>query len=83
MKYIVTTNCDNYDKEEIFIFNENIHHDCMAEAIEGIKNQSHGNWDRQYHKPIAAGFTDGRKCWGRSETLGLGSRGKVDSDLIK
>ena len=39
MKYIVTRNLEN-DKEEIFIFPKSVNHDCMAEVLECIKNQS-------------------------------------------
>ena len=81
MKYIVTAN-ENGD-EEIFIFSKKIDHDCMAESLIGIKDQSWGIWERIYRYPISAGFTDGNECWGRSETLDLDSRGKKDSDLIK
>lgn len=83
MKYIVTQDEDNNNREEIFIFDQIIHHDCMMEMIGRIKNQSHGNWNRQHRVAIAAGFTDGRKCWGYSETIGLKSRGDKDSDLIQ
>lgn len=83
MKYIVTEDQDNNDKEEIFIFDQAIHHDCMMEMIGRIKNQSHGNWNRHHRVAIAAGFTDGTHCWGHSETLGLKSREKKDSVLIR
>lgn len=81
MKYIVTL-CED-GKEDIFIFSERIHHDCMMEALQGIRNQSWGEWGRKYREPIAAGFTDGAKCWGHSETLDIGSRGQADEVLIK
>ena len=68
MKYIVTAN-ENGD-EEIFIFSKKINHDCMAESLISIKDQSWGNWECIYRYPISAGFTDGKECWGRSETLG-------------
>jgi len=80
MKYIVTM--DENDEEEIFIFPKKVNHDCMAEVLCYIKNQTYGNWERVYRTPIAAGFTDGVKCWGRSETLDLDSRGDKDSALI-
>jgi hypothetical protein len=80
MKYIVTEREDG--SEEIFIFSETIHHDCMAEAASRIKNQSYGQWRRVRREPIAAGFTDGVSCWGRSETLNLDSRRDRDAQLI-
>lgn len=82
MKYIVMEQ-DTDGKETIIIFDESINHDCMAEAVGRIKNQTWGNWHRVWRHPIAAGFTDGVKCWGMSETLVLSSRGDVDAALIK
>lgn len=82
MKYIVTENQSNNDKEEIFIFDEAIHHDCMAEMLPYIKNQSYGNWVRQDRVPVSAGFYDGKSCYGRSETLDLDSRPQ-DINLIR
>jgi len=81
MKYIVTVN--EKDEEEIFIFPKTVDHDCMAEVLMRIKNHSHGDWYRVPRKPIAAGFTDGKTCWGRSETLNMDSREDQDSILIK
>ncbi|MNR53314.1 hypothetical protein D3C85_1733100 [compost metagenome] len=48
-----------------------------------IKNQSGGNWERVRRTPIAAGFYDGKTCYGHSETLKLRSRGTKDEELIK
>jgi hypothetical protein len=78
-KYIVTTRGDGI--EEIFIFPSTVDHDAMMESLESIKNQTCGNWDRIFRLPISAGFTDGIKCWGRSETLNLNSRTK-DSEIL-
>ena len=80
MKYIVTK--DENGKEEIFIFSKAINHDCFAEAVSRIRDQSHGQWRRIDREPIAAGFTDGKQCLGRSETLNLDSRGRLDEMLI-
>lgn len=82
MKYIVTRREDN-GKEEFFMFPRSVHHDCMAEMISRIKNQSGGDWRRICRKPIAAGFTDGKHCTGMSETLNLKSRGRLDEILIE
>ncbi len=76
MKYIVTT--QENGEEEIFIFPKSINHDCMAEAIQGIRNQSFGNWRRVSREPVSAGFIENGKCFGQSETLRLDSR---DEDI--
>ncbi|AND75145.1 hypothetical protein pf16_222 [Pseudomonas phage pf16] len=82
MKYIVMME-DLTAKETIVIFDESINHDCMAEVVGRIKNQTWGDWRRVFRTPVAAGFTDGVKCWGMSETLNLSSRGEEDAKLIK
>lgn len=80
MKYICTTSKHG---EEIFTFPHTINHDAMAEALEGIKNQTHGNWDLIYREPISAGFVDFKNnCFGESETLGIKSRGAEDTLLL-
>lgn len=83
MKYVVTK--DEHGKEEIFIFPKHINHDHFAEVLHGIRTDVPGtwnDWERMYRKPIAAGFTDGKTCTGRSETLNLDSRGRLDEMLI-
>ena len=80
MKYIVTSN--DAGKQEIFIFPRSVNHDCFAESVSRIRDQSHGRWNRVHREPVAAGFTDGAKCYGRSETLNLDSRGRLDEMLI-
>ena len=72
MKYIVTKTDEG--KEEIFVFPREINHDCMAQAIYNIKDQMHGDWKRIYREPVSAGFIEGGKCVGKSETLRLDSR---------
>ena len=79
MKYIVTQ--DENGKEEIFVFPKSVNHDCMGEVLGYIKNQTWGNWERVFRFPISAGFTDGVKCYGHSETLGLKSRPE-DTQLL-
>ncbi len=81
MKYVVTL--DENDVEEIFIFPKSVNHDVFTDSVGRMKNQSHGNWQRVTRKPISAGFTDGIKCWGYSETLKLKSREHLDAELIK
>lgn len=81
MKYIVTKTEEG--KEEIFIFPKSINHDCMMEALRVVRTESKdGSWTRLRREAIAAGFTCGRRCVGRSVTLNLDSRGRLDEMLI-
>lgn len=83
MKYIVI---QLGEKESIFVFPRDVDHDRMFEACEAIRFGSDRNWVREIRKngeAIAAGFVDGGVCHGRSETLGLASRGDVDTALLK
>jgi hypothetical protein len=80
MKYIVT--CDKDGNEDLFLFPRSIHHDAMAEMLMHIKNQTFGNWERVFREPISAGFVDGSRCHGKSESLGLESRPE-DTILLK
>lgn len=80
MKYIVTENEDGI--EEIFTFPDSVHHDAMAEILNRIKNQTHGNWERIRRRPVSAGFVmSSGTCFGSSETLSLSSRPQ-DSDIL-
>lgn len=81
MKYVVMK--DREGKEEIFIFPASINHDCIAEVLGRIKNKTHGSWLRIFREPVSAGFTDGVRCTGRSESLNLDSRFEVDAALIQ
>lgn len=86
MKYIVTqreTELTNVNIEEIFIFPKSVNHDCFAEVAGRIKDQTYGNWHRVYREVISAGFTDGVKCYGESESLGIKSRKDEDTQLLK
>jgi len=80
MKYIVTKQSDG--TEEIFLFPRKIDHDCMAEMLEHIRNQMHGDWKRVFREPVAAGFVEDGECFGKSETLNLKSRPE-DSKLLE
>lgn len=83
MKYVVTRDEDG--KEELFMFPKAINHNDFADAVQRIKTYVNGNprdWIRLKRNPIAAGFTDGKNCTGRSETLNLDSRGRLDEMLI-
>lgn len=81
MKYIVTKDEDGV--EEFWMFPMVINHNDMMESLRYLKNRfGADNWRRVVRKPIAAGFTDGKKCTGHSETLNLKSRGAKDEALI-
>lgn len=82
MKYIVIA-LDG--REDIFVFSSLIDHDRMAEACMAIRFGSGINWNRKYRggEVVAAGFVNGGCCFGRSETLGLESRGEVDTKLLE
>ena len=80
LKYVVLT---PNDKEMIFIFPTSIDHDRFVETMESMRYGSRGNWERLYPNPISAGFTDGKTCFGRSETLNLDSRKEIDSFLLR
>jgi hypothetical protein len=79
MKYIVTNTEEG--KEEIFIFPDTVSHTSMAEAVCAMRNQTHGNWVRIHRDAVAAGFIEGGKCVGKSESLGISSRPQ-DSELL-
>lgn len=81
MKYIVMALAD---KEEIFIFPRTVDHDRMKEACEIIRFGDDRNWNRKYRQGecVSAGFIDDGVCHGRSETLGLESRGPKDTALL-
>lgn len=84
MKYVVTK--DEEGKQELFMFPKSINHNDFADAVQRIKTYVNGNprdWIRLKRTPIAAGFTDGKTCSGRSETLKLDSRGRLDEMLIE
>lgn len=80
MKYIATKQEDG--TEEIFIFPMDVNHDCMAEVLSGIRNQTWGDWKRIRRNPISAGFIEGGQCVGGSETLQLKARPE-DTSLLK
>lgn len=82
MKYIVTENWDDNRKKEIFIFDESINHDHMMEMLSRIKRDVGNGWERQHREAVSAGFYDGRRCHGRSETLNLNSNPE-DIKLIR
>ena len=75
MKYIVTSREDG--TEEIFVFPDTVHHKDMAEAVGHLKEHDrlvYGKWKRVERLPVSAGFVEGGKCVGNSESLMLKSR---------
>ncbi len=79
MKYVVAE-CQEQGKQ-LFIFPKNIDHDSFAEVLSYIKVGNHQNWKRSFRDPVSAGFTDGKTCYGRSESLGLAAD-KGDTALM-
>ena len=71
-------------KESIFTFPKTVDHDRMYEAITAIRFGSGRNWERKllHGEAISAGFVDDGKCYGRSETLNIESRGDLDTLLL-
>lgn len=83
MKYVVVESEEA--GEQIFIFPKEVNHSDFAEIVSYIKwypTIDSYNWERVYREPIAAGFTDGQSCYGRSESLNLDSRPE-DTKLLK
>lgn len=86
MKYIVA-NIEGH--EALFVFPRAIDHDRMAEALECIRFGYSHNWERKLHNArekdgvlLSAGFVENGVCHGRSETLGIASRGAKDTALL-
>ena len=81
MKYVVTKTKDG--PEQIFIFEKDIDHDRFYEVLSYIKEGHVRDWNREFRELISAGFTDGKICWGKSETLKKNSRPKEDTILLQ
>ena len=81
MKYVVTKTKDG--PEQIFIFEKDIDHDRFYEVLSYIKEGHDRDWNREFRKLISAGFTDGKTCWGKSESLNKNSRPKEDTILLQ
>lgn len=79
MKYIVYK---NGNIENLVAFPHTIDHDRMAEAMEALRFGGPRNWYRRCGAVVAAGFIDGGQCNGHSETLGIKSRGEVETRLL-
>lgn len=84
MKYIVMETFGADSVEEIFLFPNSVNHDCMAEVLSRIKNQTWGDWKRIGRMPVSAGFVNAEgTCYGESESLGLESRPSEDTELLR
>ena len=81
MKYVVTKTKDG--PEQIFIFEKDIDHDRFYEVLSYIEEGHDCNWKREFRELISAGFTDGKACWGKSESLNKDSRPKEDTALLE
>ena len=81
MKYVVTKTKDG--PEQIFIFEKDIDHDRFYEVLSYIKEGHDRDWKREFRELISAGFTDGKTCWGKSESLNKDSRPKEDTALLE
>jgi len=77
--------------ESIFVFPCAVDHDRMFEALEAIRFGDPHNWRRKLHKLrtdqigeiVSAGFVINGECSGESGTLGIKSRGKIDTILLR
>lgn len=82
MKYIVTITPDGV--EQIFLFPSSIDHDAFAESVNRIRSSTKGNWVRVKRDVISAGIvTSELTCVGESITLGVSSRLKIDTALLR
>jgi thioredoxin-related protein len=81
MKYVVVKSEEQ--GEQLFVFPSNVNHDSFAEILSYIKFGDGKNWQRIYRETVSAGFTDGSKCYGKSETLNISSRPEDTQLLLK
>ncbi len=86
MKY-VSASVSHPDREKeaeyIFTFPEFINHNRFVETMRRMRDSSsYGREQLMDFRIVGAGFTDGKQCWGRSETLNCESRGVIDAKLI-
>lgn len=80
MKYIVY---QDGETEVLVTFPRCIDHDKMAECLGALRFGGDHDWHRNQGKIIAAGFVTQRHiCEGSSETLGIKSRGALDTELL-
>ena len=82
LKYIVIS---DGKAEYMVVFPHNFAHKYMTEAVKAIKEGLPSQWRRPYigFETVAAGFiTSDGICEGESESLGLKSRGAIDTQLF-
>lgn len=80
-KYIVIS---DGDKELLFTFPEAVWHKTMFECVQMLRNGADSrDWNRPYalFKCVGAGFIENDYCVGKSESLGIASRPKLDTAL--
>jgi hypothetical protein len=80
MKYIVMNSAEA--GKQLFIFPKSVDHDRMADVLSEVEQLIEGVFDNFYRTPVSAGFTDGKDCYGKSESLNLKSNPK-DTELLK
>ena len=81
MKYVVTKTKEG--PEQIFIFEKGIEHNRFYDVLGYIKEGHDRNWLREFRELVSAGFTDGKTCWGKSESLNKDSCSKEDTALLE
>jgi hypothetical protein len=82
VKYITTELPDG--KQQIFVFDDDIMHSDFFEAIKGMAKTTPRAWEYNHidSKVVGAGFVHKGVCQGRSESLGIASRGLADTALL-
>ncbi len=81
MKYIVI---ESDGVELMFVFPGSVVHSEMLESVRSTRHLAGRGWDWPFEcaKPVSAGFIKDGRCHGRSESIGIDSRGAVDSALL-
>jgi hypothetical protein len=86
MKYVVIKfEDDTPDNIKMFIFPKAINHNDFVESMGALRHRNpnrYNDWKRHFPNPLSAGFTDGKACYGKSESLGIDSR-KEDTALLQ
>lgn len=85
MKYIMLeySSTGQVTKTLPILFAKDIIHSDMAELVAEIRmftNESHTCW--MWPRVVSAGFYDGERCYGRSESLNLDSI-ETDTAIVK
>lgn len=74
-KKYISVKRDDTNQEEIYIFDKSIFHNRFAEIINFT--------DDCFRTKLGAGFTNGKECYGISESLNLPNRPGLDTLLLK